>query len=105
MAQVKFSKEVVVTRTFEMSAREFVSSHLREVRQFGSELDLMVQSGTDSNFITSAITLNKEDLEGFGDKPFDFDRYSVTEEERANHLAAAEILMKILEQKFSSREA
>ncbi len=101
MTQVKFSKEVVVSRTFTMSAREFVSSHLREVRQFGDELDLLVVSGTDSNFITSAITLKKEDLKGFAGSYSDFDRYSVTEEERAKHMVVAEILIRILEQKFS----
>lgn len=84
-----------------MSAREFVSSHLMEVRQFGDELDLLVVSGTNSNFITSVITLKKEDLKGFAVGYSDFDRYSVTEEDKAKHLVASELLIKILEQKFS----
>ncbi|MGL4353036.1 MAG: hypothetical protein ACRCTP_03720 [Aeromonas popoffii] len=104
MINVKFSKEVVVSRTFEMSAREFVSHHLREIRQFGDELDLLVQSGVDPNFITSALTLYKEDINGFVLVHSDFDVYSTSEEDIINHRIASETVIQILELKFSSLE-
>ncbi|AFN69862.1 hypothetical protein Aes012_232 [Aeromonas phage Aes012] len=31
---MKFSKQAIVTRTFEMTSREFVEKHLREIRAY-----------------------------------------------------------------------
>lgn len=97
---IRFTKEIIVSRTFEMSSEEFVKSHLREVRQFGSEIDLFVQDGTNPNFITSVITLKESELLDFGGSYLDFDLSSRTTEERERHVSACEALIKTLELKF-----
>lgn len=97
---VTFTKEVIVSRTFEMTAQEFIKTHLREVRQFGSELDLFVQDGVNSNFITSVITLKESELLEFSGSYLDFDRYAMTEDGKNRHNATCEALAKVLELKF-----
>lgn len=101
---ITFQKEVIVNRTFEMTAEEFVKIHLMEVRQFGSELDLLVQSGTNSGFITSAITLKDSELIDFGGSYLDFDR-SARDEARTRHNSASKALVDSLELKFSKRDS
>lgn len=99
---IEFTKEVIVSRTFTMTAEEFVMYHLREVRQFGSELDLYVQDGKNSNFITSVMTLKDSELVSFAGSYLDFDRYARTVEEKERHASACEALVKSLKLKFKT---
>lgn len=97
---ITFTKEVVVSRTFELSAEDFVKMHLREVRQYGSEIDLFVQDGKNSNFITSVITLKASELVDFEGSYLDFDIYARSPDDRKRHNAACEALIQSLEIKF-----
>lgn len=93
---MKFTKEVIVSRTYEVTAEEFVRDHLREVRAFRDgdkvEYDLLVQCGVNSNFVTNVLTLKHIDFD-----PNDFDRYARTDEEKAKHQAACEKLIVLID--------
>lgn len=93
---MKFTKEVIVSRTYEVTAEEFVRDHLREVRAFRGgdkvEYDLLVQCGVNSNFVTNVLTLKHIDFD-----PDDFDRYARTDEEKAKHQAACEKLVVLID--------
>ncbi|UYD59546.1 hypothetical protein JNMOADIG_00017 [Aeromonas phage avDM5] len=97
---MKFSKEVIVNRTFEVTSEDFVKYHLREIRSFPKsngeiEYDLYVQDGVNSSFITSVLTLT-----GIGEIYKHFDKYASTEEEKIAHANACAELVKVLDKKF-----
>ena len=98
---MKFSKQVIVTRTFEMTSREFVEKHLQEVRAFRDgdkvEYDLLVQCGVNYNFVTNVLTLKHIDFDPNNFDPNDFDRYARTDEEKAKHQAACEKLVVLID--------
>ena len=64
MKQIKFTKEVVINRHYEVSLEDFLSSHFREAQRWQSELDIYVRSGTNNNYITKvfSVTLLPEEL-------------------------------------------
>ncbi|QBX32669.1 hypothetical protein Asfd1_43 [Aeromonas phage Asfd_1] len=98
---VKFTNQVIVNRTYEMSAEEFVKWHLREIRAFPksngeTEYDLYVQDGVNGNFIVSVITMTN-----IGEIHSNFDKYAHTDEEKAAHQKACQDLVVALEKKFA----
>ncbi|AAQ81555.1 hypothetical protein 44RRORF237c [Aeromonas phage 44RR2.8t] len=100
---MKFTKNVIVNRTYELSAEEFVNHHLRELRIYRNggkvEYDCFVQCGVQPQFITHAISLPHIDFD-----VNDFDRYARTEEEKARHQSACKRLIKLIEVQFEKEE-
>lgn len=102
---MKFSKQVIVTRTFEMTSREFVEKHLREIRAYKKhdgthEYDLLVQCGVNSGFITTALTL-KNITFGIND----FDVYASTDAEKKAHKEACEKLVVLIDAHFADEKS
>ena len=102
---MKFSKQVIVTRTFEMTSEEFVEKHLREIRAYKRhddtyEYDLLVQCGVNSGFISSALTLKNITFD-----ISDFDVYARTDAEKKAHKEACEKLVVLIDAHFADEKA
>ncbi|APU02289.1 hypothetical protein [Aeromonas phage Riv-10] len=100
---MKFTKQVVVSRTYEMTSEEFVNHHLHELRVFRDgnkvEYDCFVQCGVNSQFMTHVLSLPAIDFD-----VDDFNRYARTPEEKAAHTKACEKLIKLIDAKFEKEE-
>lgn len=93
---MKFTKDVIVSRTYEISTEEFVKSHLREIRFFRDgdkvEYDLFIQCGVNPHLITNVLSLKSIDFD-----LNDFDRYARTDEEKEKHKMACEKLVVLID--------
>lgn len=101
---VKFSKSVIVTRTYEVSAEEFVSHHLQEIRTYKDskdkiEYDLFVSDGVNNGFLTYAFSIPAITFD-----INDYDRYASTSEEKAAHASACTQLVALISEKFKDKE-
>lgn len=100
---MKFTKEVIVSRTYELTPEEFVNNHLREIRVFREgdkvEYDLFVQCGVNTQFLTHAVTIPEIDFD-----VNDFDRYARTPEERKAHADASLKLIALLNKHFNEEK-
>lgn len=91
---MKFTREVIVNRTYTLSAREFVEEYLQEIRYYDRSYNFYVSDLVSTHCLTWVFEIPCSEMNPVWDG---FDYYNKNTDE---HKAAVESLIVAIEEKF-----